>query len=74
MAEFSGRSALEIAIDVGVLDDVARRIRLAMEEIYEWLSRRGGLLASGCLRLLLFVVLAFLFLAYEGQSIVNTSV
>jgi hypothetical protein len=63
MANFFGRRALEIVIDVGVLDDLARRIRLAMKEVCEWLSRRSGLLASGCLRLLLFVIPAFLSLA-----------
>jgi len=63
VAKFFGRGALEIIIFVGVLDDLARRIRLAVKEVFEWLSRRSGLLASGCLRLLLSVILAFLFLA-----------
>jgi len=74
VANLFGRRALEIVILVGVLDDLARRIRLAMEKVCEWLSRRSGLLVSGCLRLLLLVVLAFLFLAWKSQSSVFTSV
>jgi len=63
MADFLGRSALEIIIGVGVLNDLARRVRLAKEEVREWFPGRSRLLTSGCLRLLLFVVLALLFLA-----------
>jgi hypothetical protein len=63
VANFSGRSAFEIVVGVGVLDDLARRIRLAMEEVCKWPSRRRGLMAAGCLRLLLLVILAFSFLA-----------
>jgi hypothetical protein len=63
VANFFSRSAFEIVVDVGVLDDLARRIRLAMEEVCEWPSRRSSLLASGCLRLLLLVIFAFPFLA-----------
>ena len=57
------RSALEIVVDAGVLDDLARRIRLPIEEVCKRPSRRCGLLASGYLGLLLLVILAFLFLA-----------
>jgi hypothetical protein len=33
MADLLGRSALEVIIAIGVLDDFARRIRLTMEEV-----------------------------------------
>ena len=74
MANFLGRSALEIVIGNGVFNNLARGIRLAMEEVCEGSPWRNSLLASGRLRLLLLVVLAFLFLAWKGQSSVNTRI
>jgi hypothetical protein len=59
MADFLGRGPIQVLVDVGIFDNLARRIRLPVGDVGERLSRGRGLLASGRFRFLLLDLVRF---------------